>query len=312
MADTYTPNLNLIKPGYDSPADIERFNENMDRIDAAFKTVDAVKLGGKAPEYYIQPLNLLDNSDFRRPVNQRGKGIYEAGRSNGYAIDRWFCWRDYVIEVRDGYVYAENYIEQYLEKYTPYQVYTFACKMLDGTVSVISGTFEQGASNGVLIIGFSSATGFAYVELTAGSYLWAALYEGAYTAENLPPYVPKGYGAELAECQRYYYQTWNGKEWDGKTQASSAITGFLVRAGYAASRLYGVEMPVTMRKTPTIEFYSTRGVADAVALYDDGLVAATGIDPVYQNNKAFMPGSAKGEFAAGKLYAFHYSANADL
>ena len=33
---------------------------------------------------------------------------------------------------------------------------------------------------------------------------WAALYEGSYTADTLPPYVPKGYAAELAECQRYY------------------------------------------------------------------------------------------------------------
>ena len=34
--------------------------------------------------------------------------------------------------------------------------------------------------------------------------IWAAIYEGTYTADTLPPYVPKGYGAELLECQRYY------------------------------------------------------------------------------------------------------------
>lgn len=33
---------------------------------------------------------------------------------------------------------------------------------------------------------------------------WAALYEGEYTTNTLPPYVPKGYAVELAECQRYY------------------------------------------------------------------------------------------------------------
>ena len=33
---------------------------------------------------------------------------------------------------------------------------------------------------------------------------WAALYEGSYTADTLPAYQPKGYAAELAECQRYY------------------------------------------------------------------------------------------------------------
>ena len=35
MADTYTPNLNLKKPGYDSPADIEDINSNMDKIDTS-------------------------------------------------------------------------------------------------------------------------------------------------------------------------------------------------------------------------------------------------------------------------------------
>jgi hypothetical protein len=33
---------------------------------------------------------------------------------------------------------------------------------------------------------------------------WVALYEGEYTADTLPPYVSKGYAAELAECQRYF------------------------------------------------------------------------------------------------------------
>ena len=44
---------------------------------------------------------------------------------------------------------------------------------------------------------------FALSESTI-TILWAALYEGAYTADTLPPYVPKGYGAELTECRRYY------------------------------------------------------------------------------------------------------------
>jgi hypothetical protein len=33
---------------------------------------------------------------------------------------------------------------------------------------------------------------------------WIALYEGEYTTETLPEYHPKGYGAELTECRRYY------------------------------------------------------------------------------------------------------------
>lgn len=35
MADTYTTNLNLKKPGYDSPADIKDLNDNFDKIDTS-------------------------------------------------------------------------------------------------------------------------------------------------------------------------------------------------------------------------------------------------------------------------------------
>lgn len=40
MADTYTPNLNLKKPGYESFADIGDINGNMDKIDEAYKRLD--------------------------------------------------------------------------------------------------------------------------------------------------------------------------------------------------------------------------------------------------------------------------------
>ena len=36
------------------------------------KAYDSARLGGKMPEYYIQPANLLDNSDFLNPVAQAG------------------------------------------------------------------------------------------------------------------------------------------------------------------------------------------------------------------------------------------------
>ena len=48
---------------------------------------DASLLGGKAPEYYIQPYNLLDNSDFVHPIAQAG--VNGAHGATGYAVDRW-------------------------------------------------------------------------------------------------------------------------------------------------------------------------------------------------------------------------------
>jgi hypothetical protein len=35
----------------------------------ALEADNSLMLGGKEPKYYIQPRNLLDNSDFRNPVN---------------------------------------------------------------------------------------------------------------------------------------------------------------------------------------------------------------------------------------------------
>ena len=62
-------------------------------------TDDAAKLGGKAPEYYLQPRNLLDNSDFRNPVNQKGQTSYT---EVGYTIDRWYKENFSVLTVNDA------------------------------------------------------------------------------------------------------------------------------------------------------------------------------------------------------------------
>ena len=35
----------------------------------------------------VPPVNLLDNSDFTNPVNQKGQGSYSG---TGYSIDRWY------------------------------------------------------------------------------------------------------------------------------------------------------------------------------------------------------------------------------
>ena len=48
---------------------------------------DSEKLGGKEPEYYLQPVNLLDNSDFTHPVNQRGITSGQSISAYGYFID---------------------------------------------------------------------------------------------------------------------------------------------------------------------------------------------------------------------------------
>lgn len=189
------------------------------RADSA---ADSAKLGGKAPEYYIQPRNLLDNSDFRNPVNQRG---VREGSDIAYCIDRWRFYRtgDCTYNVDDRGIFLYNSVSgdtaDYFqiianaEKYTGKNM-TFAVQR-NGEESPYVLNFVMGENNEVgykndaiklihyggdkLYIRWCS-TGWTE------AFLWAALYEGTYTADTLPPYVPKGYSAELAECQRYYIE----------------------------------------------------------------------------------------------------------
>ena len=149
-----------------------------------------------------QPRNLLDNSDFRNPVNQRDKDTY----SSYYGIDRWRIYAsDTSMEKKDGYIRITGAGIWQNVPDVGGKVYTLAAQRLDGQIYVCSGKFENGVATGggELMFNFAS-TQYNSVYLAAGDWVWAALYAGEYTIDTLPEYQPKGYGAELAECQRYY------------------------------------------------------------------------------------------------------------
>ena len=181
---------------------------------------DSAKLGGKAPEYYIQPRNLLDNSDFRNPVNQRGAGgSYDAW--GGYNIDRWATYKDgATVNLTSQGLSLHKSIYQPIGADTMLRYngkhLTYAVK-IDGVVYVASGLFEQtgvwhriqkvDTPYGHIILEVENDNSIFCVinnNISAATIEWAALYEGSYTADTLPPYVPKGYAVELAECDLYY------------------------------------------------------------------------------------------------------------
>ena len=195
---------------------------------SADSAANSAKLGGKAPEYYIQPRNLLDNSDFRNPVNQRGQTSYTGA---GYTIDRWennsaAC----KLTVEDGYIHMQNnsdststatqFIGQKIEN---------PSALIGKTITIaahVKGNCRLGCEGiGLTYPSYTNYAAWTTITLTVdisamtGDYIaailqganksewycsWIALYEGTYTADTLPPYVPKGYAAELAECRRYY------------------------------------------------------------------------------------------------------------
>lgn len=180
-----------------------------------------VRISGTKVSTAAAPRNLLDNSDFRNPVNQRGKTSYSLSGWGGYCIDRWAASSAgaNVTIGSDGLILSgcihqpisSDAVSMYNGK-----VLTLAVKIA-GTVYCCSGEVNQiGAwhssarfdtpygyisfeteDNNMMFVIIDNSTTPSVVE-------WAALCDGEYTAETLPEYQPKGYGAELAECQRYY------------------------------------------------------------------------------------------------------------
>ena len=165
------------------------------------------------------PRNLLDNSDFRNPVNQRG---VSSGTLTDwdYFIDRWRCVSDCTYELTDGGIrITGGAIVQSLAEGARDngKTYTFAICLSTGTIRILTYTLPETVvsewvdfnkkeySDVKLEAGGDSFNYNVVIRKTSDCTIrWAALYEGEYTAETLPEYQPKGYGAELAECLRYF------------------------------------------------------------------------------------------------------------
>lgn len=235
-------------------------------------TINADTLGGALPSDYATktytntqvktytntqvkkatPKNLLDNSDFRNPINQRGQTSY-TGISNGnaYTIDRWvLSWQgNTTVTVGDGYIQKnEGKYLQFIENIDLNKIYTGALCLADGTLYVYSGTFGSGFGAWDSSIYMTEDGGYCWFRIEKNMtqpMIWAALYEGEYTVDTLPEYRPKGYAAELMECQRYYVRYANtgtiGIQWGlGGSNGSEA---------FVAHRL-----PIPMRITPSITY----------------------------------------------------------
>lgn len=177
---------------------------------------DSAKLDGKAPAYYIQPRNLLDNGNFTDPVNQRGQTTYEGGWS--WSIDRWYLGHSAVSAggtasmtltsggiliknvkaAEEGYPYIQTRIAG--QRIAEGKAYTFAYKR-NGEIVIVALAADY-------IAGQVSQYGFLPLsiqnsDVNEATFEWAALYEGTYSADTLPPYVAKEYAAEWMECRRY-------------------------------------------------------------------------------------------------------------
>lgn len=246
--------------------DNTRLNATLDKVaymgeknqGAATEIINADTLGGRLPSYYakttkLTPRNLLDNSDFTNPVNQRGQTSYT---SVSYGIDRWKTNMGGNMTVTVGNdkvtLSKANGAGDFMQvlpfdltgKTVTYAIKTGGGITLKSAVVASSSSLIQidGLKAYLGVYATNNTTVFRIYfndasEITLDLY-WAALYEGEYTAENLPEYQSKGYGAELAECQRYYLQF-------------GQVNAFGFVSSSAKSYYMTIQTPVPMRAMPT-------------------------------------------------------------
>lgn len=280
------------------------------------------KLDGKDAKYYIQPYNQMDNSNFKNFISQAG--ILGRHGSEVYVGDRWKAINITNATVSsNGLTLTTDKLSGFICQVVPIKAgitYTAVIHGLGNNVQFAIAdrdikniyNYRQSVLNGVMTLTFTPTDDYiafmVYIGFTenggSSTLEWTALYEGEYTAETLPPYIPKGYAVELAECQRYYRRSWSGNI------SSSGVIGFVKPQLDFSIPIVNWEKP--MRITPTVKLYSWAGGEGYIRCW----TTSTDVEKdLVKVNSPSMNGFGLtniGSLTTGYTYAFHYEASADL
>ena len=212
LPDTYVP-------------PVTKVNSKTGEVTLTYEDVGA----SPAVHSHLQPRNLLDNGDFSQLIAQAG--LNETHGSTAYIADRWIS-ADASATQQNGYTALSTTaksgrISQKLPDALAGKTVTAAAKVSGNSIMYCGIYYNQDSASKSITISVSAPNGIImksgtipadatdiefriYIAYTDGggscNVYWAALYEGSYTIDTLPPYVPKGYTTELAECQRHYYR----------------------------------------------------------------------------------------------------------
>lgn len=276
---------NAEKAAEDASDAAERANSAAENIENG-TAPNALKLGGKPPEAYAA-VDLLDNSRFE--IAQAGYGGLHGNTK--YAADRWTLsggtavWNGSNIVISsevDGQ--QVNMVQKLADgTYKKGTVYTFAVMLADGTLGIVHGDFITNAYANIydkegkrVALGIQSDNVVIPVYTTGAHHIaWAALYEGAYTADSLPVYVPKGYAAELAECQRYYENSWFGA---AKTDLFQMIGSCWNGSHFDVP----VEFKQQKRTKPSMNYYPSGSRTTIQGFINSAYRDVTILDPEYR------------------------------
>lgn len=222
---------------------------------------------GKDIQSYTTRRNFVDNGYFLQPVNQRRfDEVFEPCGETWMYLDRWEVtapvadfnsWINFDASgVHLMGASASDYIEmrQRFEDYSNMTGgwYTVHCCIdsVEYCHAFKMGQVSTSVSLGGLLF-YSTSTGhiaFRNQTATEITMQWVALYQGQLTKEQLPPYVPKGHGAELAECARYFARV-------GSTVVDWT-SGQVYCGAYIAAKNIRVYIPLltVLRQDPEVDY----------------------------------------------------------
>lgn len=168
--------------------------------------------------------NLLINSDFRNPVNQRGKTVYEE-QTERYGIDRWLIYNGIKEEVHYDFITLKNtvnftsYFGQKFEfplyNYSSY-VITLDVGTLVGNINVTIGNQTETTNSHTLVSGVNVFYIQPYEMTSSMDQLMLTLEPGAEVnlgyikleqGSIATPFASRSYGEELLLCKRFYQVT---------------------------------------------------------------------------------------------------------
>ena len=237
------------------------------------KAADAKTVGDSFNNMYanFSNPNLLINSDFRNPVNQRGATSYESKTSgkDTYNIDRWHASYGTIVTVNNGSItFAGNtnsnryFYQTFEHRLSGTFTFSFDITNLQGNISMYYAYGDTGSQTVNIPTGTTKLTFTATNLKSVGFFLpktngisvtinWVKLEIGSMAT----PFTPRPYAEELVLCQRYY-----------------KIVDFICSPGFASAEdepnLVTFTAPISLRAVPSVTITKQPDILRVLATND--------------------------------------------
>lgn len=180
------------------------------------KKIEAVSETKEWAQGVFSNPNLLINSNFVKPVNQRGQTSYTANNNTIMCIDRWHLnYANCTAEItNDGLKLTatggELAMYEYIEEDLVGKAVTISLERLDGyilnatkVITSTNNTISASATGMWITLAYSSGYWRFEIHIAQG-YSITVLNAKLEIGEVRTPFVPRPYAEELLLCQRYY------------------------------------------------------------------------------------------------------------